>query len=310
MKNLQTLNFDNYYPYDIKWCGDFIDEINSIDFSKGVYEILFSGAKGSAKSTLAAHLAVYFCVAYPGIKIAICRRTLKSVKKSIFKEILKQIRGSNVENHLNKNFATNGISENSAEIRFRNGSEIFSLNWADGNYQNFRSLEINIAVFEELTENKSDHKEAYFEITDRLGRDRRYPSFSLCCTNPDEPDHWVYQHFFVNDPLKKVVYSRTRDNKFLPEFYEESLRKKYTPLMAERMLDGKWVRIASENIYYNYSTEKNYKDYSYNINTSWPIDLSFDFNSATGKPMSCSISQYDKQGDVHHIFNACRIVIS
>jgi hypothetical protein len=89
-----------------------------------------------------------------------------------------------------------------------------------------------------------------------------------------------------------VYYSKTRDNKFLPKTYVENLEKDLDPKMALRMLEGQWISIGQGKIYYEYSIERNYKKYDYEINERCPINIHWDFNIGDGKPMSTCLSQY------------------
>lgn len=69
------------------------------------------------------------------------------------------------------------------------------------------------------------------------------------------------------------------------------------------MLDGQWIEIASEIIYYEYNTQTQYKkEQVYSVNPHLPINLSFDFNIGHGKPMSACLFQYDQAKDNFHIF--------
>jgi hypothetical protein len=89
-----------------------------------------------------------------------------------------------------------------------------------------------------------------------------------------------------------VYYSKTRDNPFLPESYIENLKENLDPKQALRMLEGLWVEIDQEVVYYNYKQSNNYLPRKYEYNKNYPIDISHDFNIGDGKPMSLCISQH------------------
>jgi hypothetical protein len=127
----------------------------------------------------------------------------------------------------------------------------------------------------------------------------------MSATNPDDPSHPAYDYFIVNKtPNKKVFYSKTKDNIFLTPTYIEELEKNLSPKMKRRMLDGEWIEITSGNtIYYSYDPKFNFKNHKYQINPNLPIYCSWDFNVGVGKPMSVTLSQYDKSTDTFHFFD-------
>ncbi len=125
----------------------------------------------------------------------------------------------------------------------------------------------------------------------------------LSCTNPDGPEHWVYNRFIKSKhSRRKVFYSRTDQNPFLPTSYIEGLKENLDPKMAQRMIYGKWVTIAGETIYHQYDSEHNYVDASFKPDKRLPVWLSFDFNISLGKPLSSVLMQVDEGGAVH-IYN-------
>jgi len=267
------------------------------DYTKGILEILLSGSVGSAKSLLAAHLGCLHLLSYKGAHLLLGRRTLPDLKDTIFTTICEHLEG------------TKGLEEgkhywikyNTAKIIFCNGSRITSRAWGDKKYKKFRSLQLSAAIIEELTENDLEESQAYTEITMRVGRLPHVPqSWILSCTNPDGPEHWAYDRFIKSKHARrKVFYSRTDQNPFLPKSYIDGLKENLDPKMAERMIYGRWVSIAGETVYHCYSSEKNYVDADYKVDRDLPIWLSFDFNISLGKPLSSVLMQVDHGGAVH-----------
>lgn len=93
---------------------------------------------------------------------------------------------------------------------------------------------------------------------------------------------------------RHVFYSRTEDNKFLPDWYIENLKKDLDPLQAKRLLYGEWVEIRSDFVYYNYDSIRNYlSKIPYEFKKNLPIDITHDFNIGAGKPMSACVGQYN-----------------
>jgi hypothetical protein len=157
-------------------------------------------------------------------------------------------------------------------------------------------------VFEELTENSLEDKQAFDTLKARI---RRLPhvkeNLLIAATNPDEPDHWVHRYWMdTPKPFKKIFYSVTFDNPFLDPIYVKQLREGMTPDEEKRFIYGEWLSIAGQGIYYNYLSSRNFKrDDVFEIDPAYPIRLMHDFNIGHGKPMSAAIGQLI--GDVWHI---------
>lgn len=266
------------------------------DYSLGLHEVLLSGAVGSAKSTVAAHLIVTHCMDNDGARVALCRRSLPDIKRTIFGKCLEHIANDLIEGEDYWVNNTQGI------IKFRNGSEIISVSWADKRYMKVRSLDLSAACVEEIVESSGDDLQAYTEIKMRVGRlPHIKEKWIISCTNPSNPSSFWYKYFFIDKkPTRHVMLSRTEDNPFLPDSYVRQLRQDLDPKMAMRMLDGLWIEIGQEVIYYAYNSEKQYLKTPYTVNEYAPITLSFDFNIGVGKPMSSCA--YQHIGDQFHVF--------
>lgn len=297
-----TPSFSEFSPYIIPFQHQVLWDINNeIDFSLGTHEILFSGSVGSSKSLLAAHIVVNHCINHPKARVLIGRRSLPDLKKTLFQKIAEHLDGTK-NLTLNKDY---WINESIAHIYFRNGSEIVAGSWADKRYMKFRSLELSMAVIEEAVENKGDDYQAIKEIRQRVGRlPHIKQNMILYPTNPDGPSHPLYKYFISEkSPTRRVYYSLTEENPFLPKTYIEQLKRDMPFKEAERMLFGKWIEIDKERIYYAYNQEKNRVLKPYEINPRLPISIAWDFNIGLGKPMSCCLSQYDIGKDTFYFFD-------
>lgn len=298
-----TPTYKEFDPSIIPYQGRVIDNIyHDFDYESGTHEILLSGSVGSAKSILMAHLAVRHCIENNKACVLLGRRALPDLKDTIFRKILDHMEGTFIENvHYT-------VNASSARIRFSNGSEIISRSWADKHYSKLRSLELSMAIVEELTENDDDDKRAYDEIKMRVGRlPHVKQNIIVSATNPDAPSHWAYKYFITSKAkTRHVYYSVTTDNPFLPPQYIAQLKQDLDPKMARRMIYGEWVEIAGEVIYYAYDKAKNFLECDYQINPLLPIICSWDFNVADNKPISMVLMQHD--GKSFHIFD--EIIIS
>lgn len=251
------------------------------DYSHGVLEMLLSGSIGSAKSLLAAHLVITHAAANPGSQQLVCRRVLKDLKNTFWRVMMAHY--PKMEKWFNKS---------EMKITFPNGSIIYGASYDDGNYTRFRSYELSGAVIEEAVE--ATEKELYEEIFMRIGRlPHVKENYIALITNPDSPGHWIHDKFMDNPtPNRRVFYSLTEQNPFLPRSYIQQIRHSLDKKQAERMLEGKWIEIRGDVVYYAYDRQKNFRDYEYNIDSNYPVHIAWDFNVGEGKPMSVAIGQY------------------
>lgn len=296
MKDVKT-SFQHFDPSLIPWQDEALDQILNADYTKGAHEFLFSGAIGSAKTTLGAHLAVRHCLDNSYSRCMIGRRARPDLRRTLFQEIIDHLDDGHLEDGVHYKF-----SEQQCRIWFPPwASEMVPGFWADKRFKRFRSMKLSMALIEELTE--SDNREEQV-ITELVGRLNRIPGVNtnllVAMTNPDSPTHWAYKRWVSHpSPLRKIFYSKTADNPFLPASYEQKLRAEYDPKMAARLLDGEWVEIAQERIYYAYDHDLNFRDCSYQWDDALPIDIMHDFNIGYGKPMSAAVGQ--QRGEEFHI---------
>lgn len=300
MSDSSTPNYEEFIP-ELPFQKKVLDDVyNNLDYTKGTHELLLSGTVGSGKSLLAAHIIIQHALSYNNAKILIGRRALPDLKDTLFQKLVEHLEGGPlIEGHHYK------INHSSAFIEFINGSLILGKSWADKKYRKFRSLELSMAVIEEATENKGDDLKAIAEIRQRLQRQPHIKrNLIIYCTNPDGPTHPLYKYFFLEkSPTRHVYLSNTKENHFLDKTYIEQLRRDMDPKEAQRMLDGQWVEVDSERIYYAYDHEVNFIQSEYKIRKELPLCLAFDFNIAAGKPMSCCIGQYHTNTNSFHIFD-------
>jgi PBSX family phage terminase large subunit len=289
-----------FNPRFIPWQCDAINLVRTWDYEKkGKLELLLSGALGSAKSIVLAHLAVTHCLQFAQARVCLGRRTMPDLKETIYATVLEHLRNDpQLEEGVDwRAVPTKGY------VRFANGSEIVSRAWGDRKGgKKARSLNISMLIVEELTENDDKDKAAIEELVQRVGRLRHVPEkVFVAATNPDEPDHWVFSYFIATtSPNRKVIYSITTDNPFLDSLYHQTLLRDLDPRMALRMIHGRWISIAKEGVYHQYDRDLHEPPAAYSVDPSLPIVVSFDFNIGVGKPLSCTFSQF--KGGVKHFF--------
>ena len=282
---------------EIPWQRKLVNDVlYNYDYSLGTHVALCSGSVGSGKSLPAAHLAVRHCLEHTGARVLLGRKALPDLKDTIFKKIVEHLESKELMQGRDYR-----VIENTARIVFRNGSEIISRSWSDRKYKKLGSIEVSAAIIEEGAENDEEDKAAFEFIKMRVGR---LPHVSakanwiIICTNPDEPDHWLYKDVIAKpNKTTHVYYSKLSDNPFLPESYEQNLRENMDPLMARRMLDGEWLSILGQGVYHAYS-DRNRINSKYTVNPYYPVLVSWDFNIGEGKPLSAVLMQYI-QGQFH-----------
>ena len=256
-----------------------------------------------------AHLAVTHCMMYPNARFLFGRESMPSLKRTLVQKTIEHLTPDLKQG---KDYIYNRTN---ASFKFRNGAEIISMSWGDKNYEKFRSLELSAAAIEEVTEN--DNTEVidkahpfYTELVARIGRLNKEnagvgENFIIGATNPDDPSHWAYEYFIKGSEKyanRHVVYSLTKDNPFLPSWYIESLMEKYDKKMIDRLLKGKWVYILSDVIYYEYNSKIDYK-HNLEVDKRYPLRITFDFNIATGKPMSSTLFQHIEAKQIFHFLD-------
>lgn len=285
-------NYRNFLP--LAQQADVIYDVKSHDYSSGLFEFLLSGSVGSSKSLALTHLICDHVLSFPNANIGVGRLALPRLKGTLCEKIREHLYGTGISYK---------YDESKGSFKFPNGSKITPFSWNDKRYEKFRSYELSAMVFEELSENHDEHKKAYTEAVARVGRLPHVPeSWVGSASNPDSPSHWVYKYFMeTKRENRKVYYSKTTDNPFLPDWYMNSLLEIYDKKMAMRMIEGRWIEITDEVVYYTYDKEFNYRDESYEVDERYPVYICYDFNIAEGKPLSVAFHQCID--GIYHVFN-------
>lgn len=279
------MNLEEFDPRAIPYQYRVIEDVRCrFDYDLGTHEILLSGSVGSSKTTLMSHILATHAIENPMAQVMIGREALPDLRDTLYKTILEQFDGLGV---MQKS------SDRECYIRLINGSEIFARTWHDKRFKKFRSLALSAVGIEELTENRD--QVFYDEIKMRVGRCPHVrEKIIVCATNPDSPQHWAHKYFIQGSKENQkihVYYSRTYENPFLDKTYIEGIRETLDAKMCQRMLEGKWLAIETDIVYYAYSPDWNTVE-GYKINPHLPLMLTFDFNIAMGKPMSAAACQY------------------
>jgi len=296
------LSFSTFDPTPIAWQYRAIwDQHNTWEYHRGVVAVLYSGAVGSAKTSLACFQAIHHCTTTHRAKCLLGRRSLPDLKATIYSEIVEMLENDDTLME-GEDYVT---YDNICRVYFpKTKAEIFSRTWGDKRYKKFRSLKLSMAIVEEATENNFEDRQAIREIMQRLNRISHIKQNTLILlTNPDSPAHWIHKDYIerAHEPNVHVYYSLTSDNVFLDPNYITFLRENLTKKEADRQLRGMWVEIDSDRIYYNYQSEANFKrDEKYQLDPRQPVAIMMDFNIGTNKPMSWALGQ--EIDGTYHIF--------
>lgn len=79
-----------------------------------------------------------------------------------------------------------------------------------------------------------------------IGRLRRMPSRAWVTSTP-RGKNWLYEAFLENgDENFHVIYSSSKQNKFLPEHFVKTLEKQYNDAFAAQEIEGKFVDLESD----------------------------------------------------------------
>ena len=300
--SISTPYFDGFIPFGYQ--RDCLDLLYHHDYSTCTPEILLSGSVGSAKSILCAHWVISHCIRNPGSRVAISRQSLPDLRKTIYLEIVEHLDNSFIEGvHYKKR-------DNTCDVKFANGSEIISVSFGDKRWNKVRSLKLSGIVIEEGTDFDPEFYEdggGFKLFKARLRRIHNVKeNFLLVATNPDSPDHFLHSYFIEgqdNHESRFVFYSVTTDNPFLDPIYIKQLQQDYSFLEAERYLRGRWLPLDGKGVYSAYKAKNNYKNCDYKVDVRFPVRISFDYNIALNKPLSCVLFQYDHIKDIFHFFN-------
>lgn len=295
-----------------RFLSTMINEVVPKAEKEGIQYVILSGARGSGKSVGVEFLLNWFALEYPSIQINLSRISIKEVKDTLFKE-LKVMTPAKV---LKK--------DNAESLTFLNDSHIKCVGYGDGNVRKIRGNNCHIWVMEEVTEDAL--KDGLHELNLRalqeismVVRNPGGPKIVIILTNPEDPEHWLYREYIdkagyvdgdktANRKDRKenvhVFYSLTSDNPHLGEAFLNNLQTTLSPKQAERYIYGRWVSLATTGVYNEYQDELHwFPDHEYKVNHTYPVILSWDFNTAKGKPMSACIGQYIN--DIFHMYDEC-----
>ena len=206
-----------------------IPVLNSID-----EVILLTGSAGGGKSRVAAEKIHAFLMTFPGATALVVRKTRTSMYNSTVVFLRKEVMG--------KMLTSKRIRHNSTQHRFEywNGSMLIYGGMKDDQQKEaIRSIGqhggIDICWMEEATQfEEADFNEVISRMRGNVADWRQI----ILTTNPDSPNHWIYQRMIIGNEATKF-FSKASDNSANPADYESKLDR-LTGIERDRLRDGEW----------------------------------------------------------------------
>ena len=124
-------------------------------------------------------------------------------------------------------------------------------------------------------------------------RDKRMHNQGLFTTTLYEPTSWMYETFVerFDERLMEVIYAPTWLNaKNLPDGYIRRMKAMYSVRQYQRMIEAKWVTLASGQVYYAFDRKVHVQQHA-EFDPHLPILWTHDFNIGQNKPMSSALCQ-------------------
>lgn len=251
--------------------------------------ILMGGAAGGGKTFTMAAWLISSCLRFPDIKMAVARKTLKSLKSSTFNTIKMLLRKWGLQQ--DKNYKINNLE---GIVTFWNNSQIILLEMADlpsdTDFNRFGSMEITGAAVDEISEVTEKACEVLFSrIRYNVHNTFKVPKMVMS-TNPCLG--WVRDRFVQDDEGNPVVCREgeayipfTVDDNPDAGFratYMAALDKISDPTVKARLRYGNWDFVDA-NVMAAYSSFNGEKHLVSNLKEKVydplkPIVNSWDFN--------------------------------
>lgn len=207
------------------------------------------GGYGSGKTFTLALKLIMLSALNAGHEGAALSPTYGMAQKVLIPEIERQLRQSGLSYNYSKSFSTFDIAFGSQTTKLHilsaeNYERVAGLNLAFGGFDEVDLMNMDVAY------------SAWRMLQSRL---RSGKVFQLCAVSTPEGYNFLYDFFEKQKDKKdrRIIRARTRDNPFLPEEYVNSLLETYPANLIEAYLEGKFVNLASGNVYSEFNREAN-----------------------------------------------------
>lgn len=198
--------------------------------------VLYGGAFGGGKTVWLVRESTQLCLDYPGNIGYICRNELPAFRRSVLIELEKAIHPTILEQH----------HQTENYFKFKNGSILFygGLGDSTSGLQRLSSMSLGFFAIDQAEETTETH---FNMLAGRLRLNIpniKYKGIMTCNPAPG----WVKQKFVEQKlPNHVFIQSLPKDNPYLPEDYEASLRAIYPPEWIKSMLEGDWSALEGGN---------------------------------------------------------------
>ena len=199
------------------------------------------GAFGGGKTLWLVNESIQLCLDYPGNVGYICRNELPAFRRSVLIEMEKYIHPGILEQH----------HQTENYFKFKNGSMLFYGGLGDSvsGLQRLTSMSLGFFAIDQTEETTETHFNMLAGRLRLMLPGIRYKGLLTCNPAPG----WVKQKF-VEQKLDDHIFiqSLPKDNPFLPEDYEEKLRKIFPKEWVASMLEGNWDATEGGNFLFKY----------------------------------------------------------
>ncbi len=221
--------------------------------------VLYGGAVGGGKSVWLCNEALQLSLECSGNVGYLCRHELTSLMRTTLLTLERYLPADIITQH----------HQTEHYYRLVNGSLIFYGGLGDDQraIDRLKSMELGWFGIDQAEETSEGH---FFLLASRLrlkAPNVRYKG--LMTANP--APGWV-KHRFIEQKLEEHIFipSLPRDNPFLPEDYEGSLRKLYPDELVKQLLEGDWDALEAGNYLFKYADIKSAIDREIDMNDSEP----------------------------------------
>ena len=262
----------------------------------------YGGARGGGKSWFVRWKAILLCLAYPGIKILITRKTYRELLNNHIVPLLAMLHGIAVYNKSDKVF------------KFPNGSSIwFGYCANDGDLGQYQGAEYDVWFADEA----GQFLEKWIADIDVCIRGANpFPKRTYFTLNPGGPSHGFFRRIFIDKRYTEdehpedyaFIQALVQDNKALMKMQPAYLRslEKLPPKIRAAWLDGSWDVYEGQFFEDFFDRPDHYQDRQFThviepfeIPNGWKIYRSFDWGY--NKPFSCGWWAVDYDGVAYRI---------
>ena len=170
------------------------------------------------------------------------------------------------------------VNKSDYTIELPNGSRVIFRSMQ--NPERIVSYEVSGSILDELDTLPKDKAEYVWRKVAERNRETGFEATNWMgvVSTPDHGIHgFMYDFWVKRDTVDKhLIKARTEENTFLPPEYIEQIRQNYDPILAELYLEGHFVNLNRDRVYYQFDKDKHVKKVE--VAQLDPIHVGQDFN--------------------------------